>query len=341
MIEPKPLFLERLKKLMPDEKDFARFNEIIHIKPVNAIRCNTLKISPLNLRKRLEEKGWKIEQPWDQHPEVMQVTSELEPGELGRAREHLTGLYYIQEFSSMLPLLALKPKAGELVLDLFAAPGSKTTQMAALMENKGTIIANDNDISRISILASNIERCGAMNVLVARHDAVILCEKFLKLGIKFDKILLDVPCSGEGTTRGSPKTFIMWNYKMIKKLGRMQRKFIASAVPLLKHGGELVYSTCTYAPEENEKNVDFLIKEMGLKIQDAGLPVKCRQGITEWEGEIFSDEVKKACRIFPQDNNTEGFFVSKFRKEGNFEHLKVQKESNQDFDVSKFRKVGK
>jgi NOL1/NOP2/sun family putative RNA methylase len=314
MIEPKPLFLERLKKLMPDEKDFARFNEIIHIKPVNAIRCNTLKISPLNLRKRLEEKGWKIEQPWNQHPEVMQVTSELEPGELGRAREHLTGLYYIQEFSSMLPLLALKPKQGELVLDLFAAPGSKTTQMAALMQNKGTIIANDNDISRISILASNIERCGAMNVLVARHDAVILCEKFLKLGIKFDKILLDVPCSGEGTTRGSPKTFIMWNYKMIKKLGRMQRKFIASAVPLLKEGGELVYSTCTYAPEENEKNVNFLIKEMGLTIQDAGLPVKCRPGVTEWEGEKFDEQVTRACRIFPQDNNTEGFFVSKFRK---------------------------
>jgi NOL1/NOP2/sun family putative RNA methylase len=314
MIEPKPLFLERMRKLMSNEKDFARFNEIIHIKPVNAIRCNTLKISPFNLRKRLEEKGWKIEQPWDQHPEVMQVTSELEPGELGRAREHLTGLYYIQEFSSMLPLLALKPKQGELVLDLFAAPGSKTTQMAALMENKGTIIANDNDISRISILASNIERCGAMNVLVARHDAVILCEKFLKLGIKFDKILLDVPCSGEGTTRGSPKTFIMWNYKMIKKLGRMQRKFIASAVPLLKDGGELVYSTCTYAPEENEKNVDFLIKEMGLTIQDAGLPVKCRQGVTEWEGEKFDEQVTKACRIFPQDNNTEGFFVARFKK---------------------------
>lgn len=267
MIEPKPLFLERMRKLMPNEKDFARFNEIIHIKPVNAIRCNTLKISPSDLRNRLEEKGWKIEQPWNQHPEVMQVVNELEPGELGRAREHLTGLYYIQEFSSMLPLLALKPKQGELVLDLFAAPGSKTTQMAALMENKGTIIANDNDISRISILASNIERCGAMNVLVARHDAVILCEKFLKLGIKFDKILLDVPCSGEGTTRSSPKTFIMWNPKMIKKLGRMQRKFIASAVPLLKEGGELVYSTCTYAPEENEKNVDFLIKEMGLKFR--------------------------------------------------------------------------
>ena len=158
MIEPKPLFLERLKKLMPDAADFARFNEIIHIKPVNSIRCNTIKISPSDLRKRLEEKGWKIKQPFSEHKEVMIVTSELEPGELGRAREHLTGLYYIQEISSMLPLLALKPKQGDLVLDLFAAPGSKTTQMAALMENKGTIIANEIKLDRIKILSTNLEK---------------------------------------------------------------------------------------------------------------------------------------------------------------------------------------
>jgi len=316
MIEPKPLFIERMRKLMPDKNDFAKFNEIIHVSPINSIRCNTLKISPEELRKRLEEKGWKIEQPWLDCPEAMVVTSNLEPGELGRAREHMTGLYYIQELSSMLPLLALKPSPGEIVLDLFAAPGSKTTQMSALMKNEGTIIANDNDLARIKVLASNLERCGCMNAVVTRHDAVILCEKLLKLGIRFDKILLDVPCSGEGTTRSSPKTFIMWNVKMIEKLGRMQRKFISSAVPLLKEGGELVYSTCTYSPEENEKNADFIIKEMGLEIREIKLPLKCRQGITEWRGESFSEEVTKACRIYPQDNNTEGFFVSKFKKAG-------------------------
>lgn len=316
MIEPKPLFIERMKKLIPDEKDFASFNKIIHEKPMNSIRCNTLKISPNELRKRLEEKAWVIEQPWHEYPEVMIVVNELEPGELGRTREHVTGLYYIQDLSSMLPLLALKPKAGELILDLFAAPGSKTTQMAMMMNNEGSIIANDNDLARIKVLASNLERCGCMNVVVTRHDAVILCEKLFKMEWKFDKILLDVPCSGEGTTRGSPKTFIMWNPRMIQKLSRMQRKFIASAVPLLKDGGELVYSTCTYAPEENEKNVNFMIKEIGLKIQESNLPVKCRQGITEWEGEKFDSEVEKACRIYPHDNDTEGFFISKFKKLG-------------------------
>lgn len=314
VIEPKPAFLERMKKLMKDEKDFERFNQVIHKKPVNSIRCNTLKILPEDLKKRLEKKGWKIVQPWLEYKEVMVVTSELEPGELGRAREHVMGYYYIQELSSMLPLLALRPKPGELVLDLFAAPGSKTTQMSALMNNEGTIIANDQDLGRITILVSNLERCGCTNTVVTRHDSVILCNKLKKLGYKFDKILLDVPCSGEGTTRSSPKTFIIWNPKVVKMLSKMQRKLAATAIDLLKDEGELVYSTCTYAPEENEKNVSFLLDKFDLEIEKINLPVKCRQGITEWEGEKFDDRVIRACRVYPQDNDTEGFFVSKFRK---------------------------
>jgi NOL1/NOP2/sun family putative RNA methylase len=314
MITEKPLFLERLKKLMPDAEDFEAFHKIIHEKPVNAIRCNTLKMSPSELKKRLEEKGWQVKQPFLDYPEVMIVESELEPGALGSSREHILGYYYIQEISSMLPILALKPEPGEIILDLCASPGSKTTQMSARMENKGTIIANDVDLGRIIILGTNLERCGCMNIIVTRHDGVILCEKLKKLGIRFDKILLDVPCSGEGTTRSSPKTFIIWNPKMIEKMSRIQRKLASSAIPLLKEGGEVVYSTCTYTPEENERNVDFLIDNFNLEIQELNLPLKCREGITEWQGEKFNPEVKKACRIYPQDNDTEGFFLCKMRK---------------------------
>lgn len=316
MITEKPLFIERLKKLMPDAEDFEAFHKIIHEKPVNAIRCNTLKMSPEELKRRLEDKGWKVKQPFQGFPEVMIVASELEPGALGSSREHILGYYYIQEISSMLPVLALEPKPGELVLDLCASPGSKTTQMSARMENKGTIIANDVELSRITILATNLERCGCMNTVVIRHDGVILCEKLKKLGYKFDKILLDVPCSGEGTTRGSPKTFIIWNPKMIEKMSRIQRKLISSAIPLLKEGGEAVYSTCTYTPEENERNVDFLVKNFGLKTEKIQLPLKTRPGITEWKDEKYSEEAKNACRIYPQDNDTEGFFLCKLRKVG-------------------------
>jgi 16S rRNA C967 or C1407 C5-methylase (RsmB/RsmF family) len=151
--EPKPLFTERINKLLPDEADRQAYWKIIRIESQTSIRCNTLKISPENLKARLEEKGWKIEQPFPQK-EIMIVKSQLQPGELGKAIEHLLGYYYVQEISSMLPLLALNPKPDDIFLDLCAAPGSKTTQASALMQNSGTIIANDKTIDRISILTT-------------------------------------------------------------------------------------------------------------------------------------------------------------------------------------------
>jgi len=311
---PKPLFIERMKMLLESESDFQNYMEILEKPIANAIRCNTLKINADELKKRLEKKGWKIKQPFKNYPEIMLIENQLEPGELGKAMEHLLGYYYVQEISSMLSIIALSPKSSDIMLDLCAAPGSKTSQAAAFMENSGTIVANDKDIIRISILATNLERCGASNVIITRHDGVILCEKLKKLGMKFDKILLDVPCSGEGTIRSSPKTFLMWNLKMIEKLGRLQKKLSASAISLLKNGGELVYSTCTHAPEENEAVIHFLLENFPLKIQEIKLPLKCRKGITSWKGEKFNDELKKACRIYPHDNDTEGFFIAKLKK---------------------------
>lgn len=149
---------------------------------------------------------------------------------------------------------------------------------------------------------------------MTRHDAVILCEKLAKLGMKFDKILLDVPCSGEGNIRSSPKTLLMWNEKMIGKLSRLQRKIAATAIQLLKEDGELIYSTCTHAPEEDESNVNFLTERFNLEIERVSLPVKCRPGIKEWDGEKFPESIKNCCRVYPQDNNTEGFFLAKLRR---------------------------
>ena len=310
--EMKPLFEERMRKLLPNEKDFEAFNKIIHQKPRRFIRCNTLKISCEELIKRLNKK-WKVEQLFSEFPEIMLIENELEPGELGNSVEHLLGYFYVQELSSMLPLLVLKPSPGEFVLDLCASPGSKTTQMAAMMENKGTIIANDIKLDRIKILSANLERCGVMNVVVTRNDGVGLCNRLGKKGFKFDKILLDTPCSGEGTLRSSPKTFKMWNFKVVKKLSREQKKLFAYALRALKKGGEIVYSTCTHAPEENEAVVDFAVRNFPVEIEEIVLPLKCRPGVLEWYGERFSDEVCKSCRIYPHDNDSEGFFIAKFK----------------------------
>lgn len=310
MLEPKPLFEKRMRELLPDYDKWIEANQE---EVLSSIRCNTLKISPQELKDKLEAKGWKISQPWASYPEAMVITSKLGPGEIGKSQEHLLGYYYVQELSSMLPILALKPKAGELMLDVCASPGSKTTQACAMMENSGTVIANDKDIGRMMILDSNSERCGCTNNILTRNDAVQLCEK-LQGKIMFDKILLDVPCSGEGTIKSSPKTFIMWNIKMIEKLSRLQKKIASSAIPLLKEDGEILYSTCTHAPEENERVVSFLVDNFNLKVEKISLPLKTRPGITEWQGEKFNDEVKNCCRVYPQDNDTEGFFVAKLKR---------------------------
>jgi tRNA (cytosine49-C5)-methyltransferase len=331
--EPKPLFLERMKKLLPDKKDFDSYMEILKVEPVRSFRCNTLKISPEDLKKRLEAKGWKIKIPFKDYPEIMIIDSELLPGELGRAIEHVLGYYYIQEIASMLPVLVLNPKEGERVLDLCASPGSKTTQMAAKMENKGLLVANEVKFGRIKILAANTERCGIMNIVMTRKDGIALCNRFKNENFLFDKILLDAPCSGEGTIRSTSKTLEMWNIKTIENLSKLQKSLIAAAIEILKPNGELIYSTCTHAPEEDEEIVDFALKNFDVKVEKTKLPLETREGITEWasdfasaskdlngnersreKGKKYDKQVKLAHRVYPQVANTEGFFLVKLRK---------------------------
>jgi len=314
--ELKPIFVERMKMLL-SPLDFEKYKKILGELPLKSIRCNTIKISPEELKKRLEKKGWKIILPWKKYPEVMIVENELEPGELGRTLEHLLGYYYIQELSSMLPIIALEPKQNEILIDLCASPGSKTTQAAASMKNTGTIIANEISLHRIKILASNLERCGIMNTIITRKDGAALCKRLKESNLnQIDKILVDAPCSGEGTLRSSPKTYLMWNIKTVRNLPKIQSSLLASAIKLLKKDGEIVYSTCTHAPEENEGVINNILKKFSenIKLEEINLPIKFRGGITEWQGEKYSSEVKKCARIYPHDNNTEGFFIAKFRK---------------------------
>lgn len=319
--QPKPLFENRMRQLLRDDADyeeFLKYNDADKIAGQNFIRCNTLKISISELIKRLKAHGWKIEHPLKNFPQAIVVKSKLMPGEIGKATEHLLGYYYVQELSSMLPLIILKPKLNEFFLDLCAAPGSKTTQACAMMQNTGTVIANDYKLGRIKILASNTERCGCANIIITRNDGVQLCKKLNKIDMKFDKILVDAPCSGEGNLRISPKTFLMWNLNMIKKLSLQQKKLTSSAIQVLKQGGELLYSTCTHAPEENEEVVDFLVKNCGVVVEniDKQLPreIKFRYGITKWNNKKYNEQVSQTIRIYPQDNNTGGFFIAKLKK---------------------------
>ena len=312
--QPKPAFIERIKKLLDNEDDVKKFFEVAKSMPRKSIRVNTIKISVKELVNRLKKKVWEIEQPFSDYPEIIKINSELNPGELGKTKEHILGYYYVQEITSMMPILALQPKVDNSFLDLCASPGSKTTQAAAIMKNQGTIIANDVSINRISILSANLERCGVTNTIVTRHDGVELCEKLKKLGFKFDKILVDAPCSGEGNIRCSPRTLLEWSEGLLKNLSGKQKKLLNSAAELLKEKGELIYSTCTYAPEENEVVVQNLLDNYNFKILDVKLPLKTRPGLLEWGDQKFSSDMKKAVRIYHHDNNLEGFFLCKLER---------------------------
>src|SRR3989344_2232209 len=275
-----------------------------------SIRVNTLKISVKDCIKRLE-KDWILEPvPWCK--EGFYIEHKNGRLDVGNTIEHTLGYYYVQEAASMLPPLALNPQPGELVLDVAAAPGSNTSQMAQMMENQGLIVANDVKGDRLASLGINLQRTGVSNTVITLMDGLY----FAKSGMLFDKILLDAPCSGTGTIRKSPKTIMMWNPESIKRLVRLQQKLITMAWSILKPGGTLVYSTCSTEPVEDEGVIDFLLREKSnARLENIDLPLKKGNPVLEWDGKKYNPQVSKTLRLWPQDNDTEGFFVAKITKQ--------------------------
>ena len=223
--------------------------------------------------------------------------------------EHTLGYFYIQEAASMIPPVVLDPNKNDAVFDMCASPGSKTSQMAAMMENGGLIIANELKPSRITPLNCNLQRSGVVN-------AVITCSNALAIkNILFDKILLDAPCSGTGAIRKSLKTIKIWNPNMCLKLANTQKKLLQHGFDLLKENGTIVYSTCTLEPEENELVVDdFLNKNENAKLEPIDIAGLRGKAVEEYDGETLRNEIKNCLRIWPQDYDTEGFFVAKIKK---------------------------
>lgn len=307
--EFKPSFEERYKKLLED--DYEKFVEYTYSYLNRGFRVNTLKASVEDVKKRLEDQGWILEQvPWCK--EAFWIDHKEGRRDLGNAIEHQLGYFYIQEAASMIPPIALDPKEGDLILDCCASPGSKTTQISAMMNNKGLVVANDLTGIRLAPLGSNVQRLGISNILQIQTDFLKIPEEK-----QFDKILLDAPCSGSGTIRKSIKTIGMWNDKTIISIANIQKKMIRKAWRLLKPGGTLVYSTCSTDPEEDEAVVsDFVKEQTDAKIVDFDLPgFKRSKAVTEWNGEVYHEDVIKTLRVWPQDNDTEGFYVAKLIKE--------------------------
>jgi len=274
-----------------------------------SIRVNTLKMSIPVLKKRMEEKGWKLTSiPWCK--EGFYVEHKTGRRDIGNMLEHKLGYFYVQEAASMIPPVVLDPQPGEVVLDMCAAPGSKCSQIASYMKNEGLLIANDYKGIRLQPLGINMQMCGVTN------EIITLMEGRWFTDMEFDKILVDAPCSGTGTIRKSLKTLRIWNPEMVRKLAGTQRQLIKTAFNALKKNGILVYSTCSLEPEEDEGIVDFLLKEFSnASVEKVSLPgLKTSKSVLEFEGKKYNPEVKKCLRLWPQDNDTEGFFIAKIKK---------------------------
>ncbi len=292
--------LERYRDIVPD---FDGFKAILSKPLPISARINTLKIDRSRLLERLERKGIGF-RPFGWYSLGLRLDT-TRPGKLA---EHLLGYIHIQEEVSMVPPLVLDPQPGEEVLDLCAAPGSKTTQIAQQMNNQGLVIANEPSLARITPLRSNCERLGITNVATTRYDGRRFPDHL------FDRVLVDAPCSAEGRAR---RDFDVCSRSSLKKsldIQVLQRGLLRKAVRLAKPGGVIVYSTCTYAPEENELVVEHVLDEAHLEsISIPGLK-EC-QGINEWDGTKHSDDLKLCARYYPHKNDTGGFFVAKLIKD--------------------------
>ncbi len=297
-----------------------KYLNFVEERPSVYVRINPLKITRDELVNRLR-KRYKINADiFDLLPETLKFHEREE--DLGKTLEIVLGCYYIQGFSSMLPALVLNPTAKDKVLDLCSAPGSKTTQIAEMMENKGTLVVNEIQLDRIKALIYNLDRLNILNAGVIHSKGEILSKYYQNY---FDKILVDAPCSGLGIMQKRIEVNNWWSLDRVNRLHDLQVKLLVSAIKMLKVGGEVVYSTCTLTPEENELVINKLLKKYPVQIEKIKLPIKYREGFTLYEGRQLHPDLKKAVRILPWEADSDGFFMVKLKKTGETEGAEPSK----------------
>ncbi len=246
---------------------------------------------------------------------LCRVTGEAEIS-LGKSLAHFLGQIYIQDPASVAAACCLDPQPGERVLDLCAAPGSKTTQLAEMMGNRGVLVANDVSVKRLRSLIFNLRRMGVANTAVIRSFGEQLGNLYFET---FDRVLLDAPCSALGTLHKSPEVLSWWTFRRSGQLAKEQVGLLFSGLKALRPGGVLVYSTCTLAPDENECVIDDALKRFPVELETLSLPgLRTRPGLSAYGGRSFDARLRQAVRIYPHENPCEGFFIARLRKTGSF-----------------------
>lgn len=274
-------FEEKYQRLLG--KEAASFFSTFDQEPISAFRTNPLKEGQVTFSNPIP--GTK----WGYYGKVS-----------GKSPEHVTGLVYSQEPAAQMVAQIAHPREGMKVLDLAAAPGGKSTHLLSYLNNTGLLVSNEINNKRSKILVENIERFGARNVLVTNESAERLAKVFSSF---FDLIVLDAPCSGEGMFRKQPDAMDYWSLDYPAQCATLQREILEDAVKMLANGGELVYSTCTWAPEENEEIVAWLLDEFPLELVD----------IPKLNGMTPGIDYQETARMYPHHFKGEGQFVAKFR----------------------------
>jgi NOL1/NOP2/sun family putative RNA methylase len=290
----------RFLRYVPDVGDFL---EKMEMPPTRYIRANTLKISVGELKHRLESKGFVLKGTLA--PDVFAIVSA--PIKIGATTEYMLGYYYIQDLSSCLAVEALDVEPNQAVLDIAAAPGGKTTFISQRMDNTGLVVALEPSEIRTRSLTFNLARCGVSNACVLRLDGT-LAEN---LGMKFERVLLDAPCSCEGVIAKDLSRKTTHTPADVEYCSDRQQKMIRSAAHLVKPGGLLIYSTCSFAPEENEIVVNMLLQESdNIEIEplDWG-----SSGLTGFDYVEIDSRLKNARRLYPHIHDTTGFFIARLR----------------------------
>jgi NOL1/NOP2/sun family putative RNA methylase len=277
--------------------------EFADVQPRQAIRINVTNSKGKNLEERLHAIGVELEKIPFLETGYWVRSSKIS---VGATAEYLLGLYSIQEAAAQIPATLFSGLRGKMVLDACAAPGGKTVQLADLMRNKGGLVALDVKKQRLTALSNHLERCRVGNAVVYNIDA----RQVSRLKLKFDRILLDVPCSGDFV--GERDWFKRRTLADVRRNAKLQKAILAEAAECLRDDGEIIYSTCSLEPEENEVNIEWAIKHLDVQTEE----VNCygQKGLTKVFGTRLDVSVERCRRVWPGE--TQGFFVCKLKKVG-------------------------
>ncbi|MCT7873815.1 MAG: RsmF rRNA methyltransferase first C-terminal domain-containing protein [Lactobacillus iners] len=290
-------FIDKFTHLL-GEKHASELMSAYQENPKKGFRLNPLKYDYTNVKYNLDHQIPYIDNGY--YGEIS-----------GNDSEWIGGYVYSQDPSAMYPATIADIKPGEYVLDLCAAPGGKSTIIASKLKNEGVLVANEISSKRAKELRENLEKWGTSNVIITNESPERLVKKFKNF---FDTIIVDAPCSGEGMFRKSDDAIKYWSQEYVLTCQARQQNILNCAVDMLKNNGKLVYSTCTYSPEEDEQIVSWLMKEKNLKIQTIPKSQGISDGHPEWTIEKFND-IQKTARFWIQDKIGEGQFAALLKKE--------------------------